>query len=66
MAKEFPEERLTIERLWAIFQKDWLTTAEIAMFDGCSERTVRRRYNIKKGGMSIGSLAHMKCELARK
>ena len=66
MAKEYPEERLTIERLWTMFQKDWLTTSEIARFDGCSVSTVRRRYGIKGGGMAISTLAHMKCQLSRK
>ena len=64
--REFPEERLIIERLWSMFQKDWLTVADIAQFDGCSTRTVRRRYNISKGGMSVCTLAHLKCELSRK
>ena len=66
MAKEYPEERLTVERLWTMFQKDWISTAEIAKFDGCSVSTVRRRYHIKNGGMSISTLAHLKCELSRK
>ena len=64
--REYPEERLTIERLWTMFQKDWLSTSEIAKFDGCSVWTARRRYGITGGGMSITSLAHLKCELARK
>lgn len=64
--REYPEERLTIERLWSMFQKDWLSTAEIAQFDGCSARTAKRRYGLTKGGMSITSLAHLKCQLARK
>lgn len=66
MGREYPEERLTVERLWTMFQKDWLSAKEIAQFDGCSERTARRRYNIKNGGISITSLAHLKCQLARK
>lgn len=64
--KEYPEERLTIERLWLMYNKDWLSTSEIAQFDGCSSKTVRRRYKIKNGGMSISTLAHLKCELSRK
>ena len=63
--KEFPEERLLIERLWAAFGKDWLNIKEIAQFDGCTPRTAKRRYGIT-GGMSIVSLAHMKCQLSRK
>ena len=66
MAKEFPEERLIVERLWQTFQKDWLTTSEIAKFDGCSPKTAHRRYKITGGGISINCLAHMKCQLARK
>lgn len=66
MSKEYPEERLLIERLWAMFEKDWITASEIAKFDGCSAKTAKRRYQFVNGGMSIVSLAHMKCELARK
>lgn len=66
MAREFPEERLITERLWQMFQKDYLTTSEIAKFDGCSAKTARRRYAINGGGMNIGTLAHLKCQLARK
>lgn len=64
--KEFPEERLLIERLWAAFGKDWLNAKEIASFDGCSARTVKRRYGITANGMSIVCLAHLKCQLSRK
>lgn len=64
--REFPEERMIVERLWQMFQKDWVTTAEIAKFDGCSPKTARRRYSIVGGGMNIGSLAHLKCVLARR
>ena len=63
--KEYPEERMTIERLWLMFHKDWLTTSEIAKFDGCSGKTARRRYGIKNGGMAIGTLAHLKCKVSR-
>ena len=66
MAKEYPEERNTTERLWAMYQKDWITTSEVARFDGCDPKTARRRYGIKNGGISISSLAHLKCQLARK
>lgn len=64
--QEYPEERLTMERLWERYQKDWLTTSDIAKFDGCTPKTARKRYGIRCGGMSISSLAHKKCELARK
>lgn len=64
--REYPEERLIIERLWNRFNKDHLTAAEIAEFDGCCVRTAKERYNIQKGGMNITTLAHMKCERARK
>lgn len=64
--KEYPEERLTIERLWTMFGKDWLSLQDVAKFDGCSTRTVKRRYNIKGGGISLTSLAHLKCQLARR
>lgn len=66
MGREYPEERLIVERLWQLFQKDWLSTAEIAQFDGCSSKTAHRRYQITGGGMNICSLAHMKCQMARK
>ena len=66
MAREYPEERNTVERLWQMFGKDWITTGEVAKFDGCDPKTVRRRYNIKNGGISISSLAHLKCQLARR
>lgn len=66
MAREYDEERSCVERLWTAFQKDWLTTSEIAKFDGCSDKTARRRYGIKNGGMAISTLAHKKCELSRK
>ena len=64
--KEYPEERLLIERLWSTFGKDWLSISEIAQFDDCHPRTAKRRYDIKNGGMSIVCLAHRKCEMARK
>lgn len=64
--KEYPEERMIVERLWAMFQKDWISTSEIARFDGCSPKTAHRRYGIVGGGMNIGSLAHLKCRLARR
>lgn len=64
--REFPEERLITERLWEAFQKDWLSIKEVARFDGCSERTAKRRYQISSTGIGIGSLAHKKCELSRK
>ena len=63
--KEFPEERILIERLWETFGKDWLSVSEIAKFDGCSTKTVKRRSGIT-GGASIVSLAHLKCQLSRK
>ena len=61
---EFPEERILIQRLWEQFHKDYISTGEVAQFDGCSLQTVRRRYGIKKG-INITSLAHLKCKLAR-
>lgn len=64
--KEFPEERILIERLWETFGKDWLTAKEIAAFDGCSPKTAKRRYGISSNGMSIVCLAHLKCQLSRK
>lgn len=64
--KEYPEERLIVERLWQMYGKDYLTTAEVATFDGCCPKTAHRRYNITGGGISINCLAHMKCKLARK
>lgn len=62
---EFPEERLLIQQLWERFNKDWIKVKEIAEFDGCSVQTVRRRYGITTGGMSICTLAHLKCMKAR-
>ena len=64
--KEYPEERMLVEHLWKTFGKDWVCMKEIAEFDGCSTRTVKRRYNIGSTGMSIFTLAHMKCQLSRK
>ena len=61
---EYPEERLLIQNLWDRFHKDYLKVSEIAQYDGCSTQTVRRRYGIR-GGMSITSLAHLKCQMAR-
>lgn len=65
MAREYEEERLTAERLWKEFHKDYVSLEEIARYDGCCVRTVKKRYNIS-GGISITSLAHLKCRLARK
>lgn len=62
---EYPEERLLIQQLWERFNKDWIKIKEIAEFDGCSVQTVRRRYGITSGGISIVCLAHKKCQLAR-
>ena len=62
---EYPEERLLIQNLWDRFHKDFLKTAEVADYDGCSAQTVRRRYGITGGGISIVCLAHKKCQLAR-
>lgn len=62
---EFPEERILIQRLWEQFHKDYISTGEVAQFDGCSLQTVRRRYGITGGGISIVCLAHKKCQLAR-
>ncbi len=66
MAKEFEEERLTAERLWNAFRKDWLSLQEVAKYDGCDPRTAKRRYGITAKGISISSLAHMKCLISRK
>lgn len=63
--KEYEEERLCVEHIWKQFGKDWLTLAEIAKLDGCCVRTVKKRYGIRTNGMSVTSLAHMKCRLAR-
>jgi hypothetical protein len=65
MAKEFEEERLTVERLWNHFHKDFITLQEIAMYDGCCVRTVKQRYGIN-GGVCLTTLAHLKCKLSRK
>lgn len=66
MAKEYAEERLTAERLWKHFHKDFITLQELAMYDGCCVRTVKKRYGISGSGICITSLAHLKCQLARK
>jgi len=65
MAKEYEEERLTAERLWDTFHKDFITLQELAMYDGCCVRTVKKRYGISGNGICITSLAHIKCRLAR-
>lgn len=62
---EYPEERLLIQQLWERFGKDWLKTSEIAQYDNVSVQTARRRYSIQNGGMSICTLAHLKCMKAR-
>ena len=62
---EYPEERILIQMLWERFHKDWLKTGEIAQYDNVSVQTARRRYNIQNGGMSICTLAHLKCMKAR-
>jgi len=64
--KEYPEERQLVELLWSIYHKDWLLLHEIAEIDKCHPRTAKRRYGVPNGGMSIVSLAHRKCEMARK
>ena len=66
MAREFEEERLIIEHIWQRFGKDWLTLQEVADLDGCCVRTVKKRYGITANGISVASLAHLKCRLARK
>ena len=65
MAREYEEERLAAERLWREFHKDWLTLQEVAKFDGCCVRTVKKRYGITGNGVSISSLAHLKCKTSR-
>lgn len=64
--KEFPEERLIVEKLWQTFGKDWLSVSEVAKFDGCCPKTAKRRYGISSNGISIVCLAHLKCQLSRK
>lgn len=66
MAREFEEERLTAERLWNVFHKDFITLQELATYDGCCVRTVKKRYGINGNGICITSLAHLKCRLARR
>ena len=63
--KEYEEERLACERLWKEFHKDWLSLEDVAAYDRCDPRTAKRRYNIGTHGISLTTLAHLKCELSR-
>ena len=67
MAMEYPEYRDVLEQLNLVFgPKNWISTAEVAEYDGCCVRTIKKRYGIRKGvgGIDKAVLARKKCELA--
>lgn len=67
MMAEHKAYRLVLENLYQHFGHGFITVAEIAKYEGCDPRTVRKRYDISKkvNGIDIAILATKKCELAR-
>ncbi|MBQ0067355.1 MAG: hypothetical protein KBS60_04120 [Phascolarctobacterium sp.] len=52
----------------AFGNRAWLKVTEVAEYDGCDTRTVRRRYGIPKGvyGINRDILARKICSLSEK
>ena len=68
MAREFDEYRLVLESLSESFgNRAWITSAELARYEGCDVRTVNKRYGIPKGanGIDRSILARRKCLMAK-
>jgi len=42
-------------------EKAWLSLADVARYDGCDARTVRRRYGIEGNGINRALLARKIC-----
>ena len=47
-------------------EKAWLSLADIARYDGCDTRTVRRRYEIQGNGINRALLARKICLRGKK
>lgn len=64
--KEYKEYRFVLESLLKAFDgKGWVSLSEIAEYDGCCVRTVKKRYGITGSGIDTTVLAYRKCELAQ-
>jgi len=58
MAREKPTYRDNLERIKEMFpDKELLKPGDVARFAGCSVRTVRRRFDMSKGYISVANLA---------
>ena len=58
MPREKPAYRDNVERIKEMFpDKELLKPGDVAKFAGCSVRTVRRRFDLSKGYISVASLA---------
>lgn len=67
MSRERDDYRVVVEDLKQTFgEKAWITSAELARYEGCDARTVNRRYGIPKGvnGIDRNILARRKCQMA--
>lgn len=68
MSKELEEYRFVVADLREAFgDRAWITSAELAKYEGCDVRTVNKRYGIPKGanGIDRSILARRKCLLAK-
>lgn len=67
MANEFDEYRWVLRDLNEAFGgRAWITTAELARYEGSDKRTIKKRYGIPNGvnGIDRSVLARRKCRLA--
>ena len=67
MAREFEEYRDVLSDLIESFgDKAWITAAELARYDQCCVRTVKKRYGIPNGvdGINRNVLTRRNCRLA--
>ena len=67
MAREFSEYRDVLADLIETFgDKAWITNAELARYEQCDVRTIKKRYGIPDGvnGINRNVLARRICQLA--
>ena len=63
MAREYPDYRNIIEDLNTKFNgKSRLSILEVAEYDGCCDKTAKKRYGIGKEGINVCILARLICE----
>lgn len=62
MPREREEYRDNLEALIAFFgDKHLVSMSDVARYTGCDRRTVQKLYNIKKGGITLPTLARRMC-----